>query len=247
MIYLGDKAIGVSHRAFLNWDKVAQGTEDLSMFNNICLSDEVTTIADNAFSCFPIINITGHCVTKVSYRGFYNCRNLSSINFENVETVESEAFRYCSHKIAARPFPKLKTIGNNAFRDCSIDYVIAPEVTQIGSDAFYSNQNLKCTDLGNRSIVSGFTGTSYCFEQNADCIVILRYGYVLPAVALWFYSNCWLKHPTKPGTLYVWQDLIDGYQNHAVWGPLLAANGNQILPIEGSVYETEYGDGTPIT
>lgn len=246
MMYLGDKAIGISHRVLLNWDKVAQGTEDLSMFDNVYLSDKVTTIADNAFFGLPVTSIAGDGVKSIGYRSFYNCRNLTSINFENAETMGNEAFRYCSHKMTASHFMKLRTIGANALRDSGIEYLIAPKVISIGSDAFYSNTNLKCTDLGDKSIVSDFTGTSYCFEQYAECIVILRYGYVLPAVALWFYSNCWLKNATKPGTLYVWQELIDGYRNHTVWGPLLASNGNQILPIEGSVYETRYGDGTPI-
>lgn len=246
MIYLGDKAIGLSHRVFLNWDKVAQGTENLSIFDNVCLSDDITTIVDNAFGGLPIKNITGNAVTSINYRGFYNCRYLTSINFSNAETIDSEAFRYCASRFTSSPFQKLKTIGNHAFRDCAIEYLIAPEVTQIGGDAFYANANLKCTDLGNRNIMSGFTGTSYCFEQNATCIVILRYGYVLPAASGWFYSNCWLKNSSKPGTLYVWRDLIEEYQNHPVWGPLLASNGNHILPIEGSIYEANYGDGTPI-
>ena len=246
MIYLGNKAVGISHRFLLNWDKVARGTENLSVFDNICLTDDITTVVDNAFAGLPIKNIVGNAVTLINYKGFNNCRYLSSISFKNVETIESDAFRYCASKFSASPFMKLKTIGNNAFRECAIECIVGPNVISVGSDAFYANTNLKCTDLGNRNIKSGFTGVQYCFEQTATCIVILRYGYVLPAASGWFYNSCWLKNTTKPGTLYVWQDLIEAYQNHAVWGPLLACNGNQLLPIEGSVYETNYGDGTPI-
>lgn len=246
MMYLGNKAVGITYPVLLNWDKVAQGTEDLSVFDDATLSDDVTTIAPNAFAGLPVKNITGYAVTTIMSKSFYNCRSLINISFPNVETIGDEAFRYCASKYTASHFLRLKTIGDSAFRDSAIDYIIAPEVIQIGIDAFYSNTNLKCTDLGNRNITDGFKGVRYCFEQYAGCTVILRYGYVLPADSNWFYISAWLKNPSIPGTLYVWQDLIKDYKNHAVWGPLLASNGNRILPIEGSMYEEHYGDGTPI-
>ena len=246
MMYLGDKAVGISCRALLQWDSVAQGTEDMSMFENVCLSDGITNIVDNAFSGLPIVNVTANSVKSIGTKSFYNCKNLSSISFENVESIANEAFRDCANKLTANHFHKLHTIGSHALRNSGIEYFVAPRLINIGNDALYSNSYLKCMDLGNKSIVSGFNATTYCFDHNAACIVILRYGYVLPATDLWFYSNCWLKNAKTPGTLYVWQELIERYQNHAVWGPLLASNDNQIIPIEGSAYETSYGDGTLI-
>ena len=48
------------------------------------------------------------------------------------------------------------------------------------------------------------------------------------------------------GTLYVPQALIASYQSATNWSTILGYANNQILPIEGSIYETQYADGTPI-
>ena len=49
------------------------------------------------------------------------------------------------------------------------------------------------------------------------------------------------------GTLYVPSALISSYQSATNWATILGYTNNQILPIEGSVYENAYADGTPIT
>ena len=48
------------------------------------------------------------------------------------------------------------------------------------------------------------------------------------------------------GTLYVPQALISTYQSATNWSKILGYTNNQILPIEGSIYETQYADGTPV-
>lgn len=49
------------------------------------------------------------------------------------------------------------------------------------------------------------------------------------------------------GTLYVPNALIAAYQTATNWSTILGYANNQILPIEGSIYEAQYADGTPIT
>ena len=49
------------------------------------------------------------------------------------------------------------------------------------------------------------------------------------------------------GKLYVPSSLISSYQAATNWSTILGYANNQILPIEGSMYETQYADGTPIT
>ena len=244
MIYLGDKAVGITNRFLLNWDKVAEGTEDLSMFDNILLSNNIIT--DYAFSGIPIKQISGENISSIGKQSFSYCRKLMQANFPNVETIGQEAFRY-STLTTVPHLLNLHTIGDNGFRDCLIEYLIAPQLINIGKDCFYSSSNLKCVDLGNKKIQEGFVNNDYCFEFNSNCIVVLRYGYVLDAQAKWFYNNYWMQNSRAPGKLYVYANLIEGYQNHPIWGPLLTSNNNQILSIEGSIYETQYGDGTLIT
>lgn len=49
------------------------------------------------------------------------------------------------------------------------------------------------------------------------------------------------------GTLYVPQALISSYQGATNWSTILGYANNQIKKIEGTIYETQYADGTPIT
>ena len=49
------------------------------------------------------------------------------------------------------------------------------------------------------------------------------------------------------GTLYVPSADISAYQEATNWSAILGYENNQILPIEGSIYETQWADGTPIT
>lgn len=47
-------------------------------------------------------------------------------------------------------------------------------------------------------------------------------------------------------TLYVPSALISSYQSASNWATILARAGKNIAAIEGSIYETQYADGTPI-
>lgn len=221
MIYLGKQAVGMNQLYSIDWDAVASG-QSVSIYDNVVLSDSVTEITRYAFSGIPIKSISGKNVIKINQGGFYMCKKLESCNF-----------------------PNLQIINSSGLRDTKINCLVAPNLYSIGGDAFYATP-FNCIDIGNKTIQS-FSGSQYIFDQNAQCITIFRYNFVIPANNNWFYSGSWMRKSSTPGILYVWQDLIDDYQNHAVWGTLLASNNNQILPIEGSIYETQYGDGTLIT
>jgi hypothetical protein len=64
-------------------------------------------------------------------------------------------------------------------------------------------------------------------------------------------GNCFSSTPFASGgaggALYVPQALIADYQAATNWSAILSYENNRILPIEGSIYETQYADGTPIT
>ena len=244
MIYLGKDPVGMNNMVGIDWDAVANG-EGIKDMGDIILSDSVTQIKANAFYGLPINTITGNGVLEIKDQAFYNCPKLTSCNFPNVKVISSNCFFSCSN-LQNFTFKSIETLGGSSFRTTKIQYAVIPNLSRLNTDVFYALSSLKCLDIGNKTIENA-TFNGYAFDHTPACITIFRYNYVLPAVNGWFYQNCWLKHATIPGTLYVWEDLIEDYQNHAVWGPLLASNNNQILPIEGSIYETQYGDGTPIT
>ena len=77
--------------------------------------------------------------------------------------------------------------------------------------------------------------------------LIIRNANVVPTLGniSWF-NNTPFASGKSGGTLYVPSALISSYQSASNWNTILGYANNQILPIEGSVYENAYADGTPI-
>ena len=64
------------------------------------------------------VNLTSADFPNATYIGlstFFNCRNLETINFPNVITIDQTAFQ--SNKVQVYNFPKIKFIGFSAFPD----------------------------------------------------------------------------------------------------------------------------------
>lgn len=77
-------------------------------------------------------------VSDIGSYAFYNCKNLSEVNFPNCVTIGSYAFYYCSNLELAN-FPLCKTIGESAFRSCTfLSSINFPLCEHIGSTAFDS-------------------------------------------------------------------------------------------------------------
>ena len=222
MMYLGNQAVGINYTNAINWNRLADGTLDLQQ--NVTLANSVTEIVPYAFRGFSIKNIEGPNVITIGHHSFH-----------------------MTNKLEKAIFMQAENFGEYCLASSVVKYIIAPRAINIKADAFYQSSSLLGLDLGNSNITSGFVGERYTFEQAPTAITVFRYGYLIPAAENWFYTNCWMKKEGTPSTLYVWNRLISAYQNDTVWGALLSTNGNKILPIEGSIYENKYVDGTPIT
>jgi hypothetical protein len=116
--------------------------------------------------------------------------------------------------------------------------------------AFSGTSNLSgCTNL---TVVDSLDGgvTGGCFSNDSKLTtLILRKSTVAACNNINGFANTPFASGKAGGTLYVPQDLISSYQSATNWSTILGyGNGeqNQILPIEGSIYETQYADGTPI-
>lgn len=101
-------------------------------------------------------------------------------------------------------------------------------------------------DLG----VGGGTLATNCLSGCAALNhVILRGSPITVLANINAFSNTPFASGKAGGTLYVPSALISSYQSATNWSTIFGyGNGaqNQILPIEGSIYETQYADGTPI-
>lgn len=140
-------------------------------------------------------------------------------------------------------------INPNWFLKCaSLKKVTAPKSNWYDNQAFRECVNLEVVDLGTGAITRGYV----FFGCKKLQTVILRSTSVC---ALGNVSNFDQSpfHPaggtgiTGTGTLYVPSSLVASYKTETNWSTLFNAGTMDVQPIEGSIYENAYADGTPIT
>ena len=113
---------------------------------------------------------------------------------------------------------------------------------QLG-ELFDSCLNLKTVDMLFDSTSIG----SYLFTRCTSLkTVIIRDAKYINLAQPGSFTNTPFASGGSGGTLYVKQSLVSTYQNATNWSTLLSYENNQILPIEGSIYDGYYADGTPI-
>ena len=218
----------------------------------------VTRLKDSAF--YGNVNITfvdAPNVTRIGGHAFRSCTKLKNVNFPLLEyagtifqnnqtaltndsitnTTPSYSFAYC-HSLEKVYFPKLRVTGAGMFYQINVSssqyntIVVMPLVEQIGNFTFRQGK-FKAIDLG-----SNLTKIwNYGFYSGVYDVVILRSPTVVQAA-----SNDAVSGITK---LYVPSALVSDYATATNWATN-AAN-RTVLPIEGSIYETQYADGTPIS
>ena len=156
---------------------------------------------------------------------------------------------YFSHRTGITSFygPNYNNTANNSgtFSECTnMQYLVLPKLTKI-----YNNFTSGCTNLLAIDILGGsITGGSLQFGncKKLKTFVIRKSDGVCSLGNAGAFTNAPFASTGTGGTLYVPQALIESYQNATNWSTILAYPNNQILPIEGSIYETQYVDGTPI-
>ena len=159
--------------------------------------------------------------------------------------VDAFAFRSKRNITSAKGFATVKEIGDNAFQECNaITSIVFPYAYAYGNNTFSTNRLLEIVDLSGKRI--GGNDFSYNYKMQT---LILRYT---DGVSNLSNTNAFTNMPFSgynglTGTLYVPSALVESYKTANNWKTLYEAGHMTILPIEGSIYETQYADGTPIT
>lgn len=188
-----------------------------------------------------------NCTTLSSDQQFANsCSGLTGVTAPNLTTIQpTYVFAYTTSWTGAAFFPKA-TISGNAFKGSRVSVAVFNSIANANQSAFSDNPNLRAVDKIGSSSINGVSNFSNC--TNLD-VVVLRSTTVVALGNTNNFTGTPFASLKRGGTLYVPSALIDSYKAATNWSTILAyGNGkqNKILPIEGSIYETQYADGTPI-
>ena len=150
--------------------------------------------------------------------------------------------------IHAGDLPRVLFIGQSMFSGCSnLELIVLPGAISIAYQGTNNCSRLAAVDLG-RSGPSA--GNGILANAFGSCpmltTIILRRSALITLGNVNALSGTPFRSSGAGGTLYVPQALISAYQAAANWNTLLGYENNRILPIEGSVYENAYADGTPL-
>ena len=191
---------------------------------------------------------TGLSGGNVGQYVFYSCSNLESIYFPKLTSVGGGGyqFAYCS-KLATINVPF--ACGQHIFEYCSgLQTAVVRGTGQWNSYGFRSCTNLEIVDAKCSALATyEFSGCS-----KLKTLILRRTASATTASNINAFNGTPFASGGTGGTLYVPSALIDTYKAAARWTTLFGdsrAEGyanNQILPIEGSIYETKYADGSDI-
>lgn len=182
---------------------------------------------------------------KIRAQAFTGCTKLTSVSLPNATEAGANAFYNCS-RVAWLRLPALRSASANyTFSGMtSLTSIVLPSFSiGFGTFAFSADTNLSAADIGNGTSISG-----QCFSNTKLSTLVLRKSNgVFPLAHINAFTNTPFASGGTGGTLYVPSAMIASYQSATNWSTILGYETNQILPIEGSIYETQYADGTPIT
>ena len=232
----------------------------------------IFTGTDLPFGAFAgntgITSFTGNNMTKVFDRAkfnnahgyaytFMNCTNLQAVTMPNVTTFayQDAAFYGCTNlRTFNIPFERIASFGgNNAFYNCThLPSLVLPAF----NDNFNQWMFYNCTSMEYVDVGAGLTGDkSIAANAFNGCssldTLIIRGGtngsrkMTLGNISA--FANTPFASAGTGGTLYVPSALVSTYQSATNWSTILGYTNNSIQAIEGSIYETQYADGTPIT
>ena len=225
-------------------DGLINGTEG----GNVTVS--ATVIPDSFFyKNNALTSISAPNVTRIGSYSFFQCYNLTTVNFPNLVSIYDNAgtystihntrgatFAYC-HNLGNVYLPKLEEVGTEVFArvgNSQSTYnaiIVLPALTATGNYMFRQGK-FKGVDLGENCTRIN----SDSFYQGTYDVVVLRSKTLVTAG-----NRDAVRGITN---LYVPSALVSDYATATNW--VTDAANRTVTAIEGSIYETAYVDGTPI-
>lgn len=208
------------------------------------------TVIDLPLGCLSNSKITSFSSTSaqantVGY-AFYYCDQLKTVDMPNFIQASNNGgasmFNGCS-ALESINIPKWRRGGGNMFQNCtSLQMLVLPSA-DYALGGYFANG---CTSLTTVDIGGGLSG-NLCLgngfsHTGIKTLILRRTGSILTTGANNF-NDSPLAASGAGGDIYVPNSLLSAYQSAANWSTLNAT----WHAIEGSIYETKYADGTPIS
>lgn len=238
------------------------GTKQISITENGTVTEDVTnyasaeitvdvqggaTVDDLATGAWPIGDIT-LTVCPTRWAAFSNCKKIRKVTATYSAGMPGGNVFQASG-ITEFVGINVQLLEMSMFFQCSsLVKVTAPKSNWYNYQAFSGCANLEVADLGTGDINRG----AVFFQCKKLNTLILRSTSLCALGNVGNFNNTPF-HPngdtsiTGTGTLYVPASLVDTYKTATNWSTLYSDGTMDVLPIEGSIYETQYADGTPIT
>ena len=233
-----------------------------------------STIRSSAFNaCQQLETISAPDVTTIGDGAFTRCTKLKNFVFPKVTSSGNQSFRYDSEieEITTTNFPLITNVSTSMFQDCSkIAKVFLPGAN-VGQQAFagctslktavfksfsYSGNFSNCSALEAADQTGGGNVAAYAFSNCGALTTLVLRSSTLRALSN---TNAFNGTPFKSGgaggTIYIHKALYDHLGDGSALDYKAATNWSTVdgygtitwAQIEGSIYETQYADGTPIT
>ena len=173
----------------------------------------------------------------------YGRTGITKVSGPNVTTLQGNTFNSCKG-LTAVYFPKANFTGQNHFTDCTnLQGLVLPSNRAIPYQFCLRASKLEYVDT-----IGGAVNNQAFFNANMFALLILRSTTLCTLYTTNAFDNTPFQgYNSLTGTLYVPSALVESYKTANNWKTLYEAGTMTILPIEGSIYETQYADGTPIT
>lgn len=151
------------------------------MIKKVVIPEGVTEIQSYAFANLTSLEEVQlpSTLKKIGLGAFYGCTSLKTVNFENVQFINKEAFYQTA--IETANFASLVSFGDYAFRESKISSLNLPESCQsIGIGAFYDCANLASVVFRAPKVKVGsyaFSGCSLLASVDINAAVISPYAF----------------------------------------------------------------------
>lgn len=224
------------------------GTKQISITQNGTTTENVTDYA-NAEITVNVPSSSPSLGTKtITANGTYTASDDSLDGYSSVTVnvptsggVDTLTL-YASGQLPTWHTDDLVNVVQSGLRyNTTLKTLVAPNLETVGTNGF-GNTGLVSADIGKlTSLANGaFTNTSLN-------VLVIRSATVPTLANISAFNNTPFASGKAGGTLYVPSTLIASYQAATNWDTILGYATNTIVAIEGSAYESQYVDGTPIS